>query len=45
MPQDVRVSVNGKVFYVADLSAGGRWKVELNAPLPTSSRTGCLRMR
>jgi YVTN family beta-propeller protein len=28
MPQDVRVSPNGKVFYVADLNAGGVWKVD-----------------
>ena len=28
MPQDVRISPDGKVFYVADLSAGGVWKVD-----------------
>ena len=28
MPQDVRVSPDGKVFYVADLAAGGVWKVD-----------------
>jgi YVTN family beta-propeller protein len=27
MPQDVRVSPDGTVFYVADLAAGGVWKV------------------
>jgi DNA-binding beta-propeller fold protein YncE len=27
MPQDVRVSPDGKVFYVADLAAGGVWKI------------------
>jgi YVTN family beta-propeller protein len=27
MPQDVRISPNGSVFYVADLAAGGVWKV------------------
>jgi YVTN family beta-propeller protein len=30
MPQDVRISSDGKVFYVADLSAGGVWKVDGN---------------
>jgi YVTN family beta-propeller protein len=28
MPQDVRISPNGRVFYVADLNAGGVWKVD-----------------
>ena len=28
MPQDVRVSPDGAVFYVADLAAGGVWKVD-----------------
>jgi YVTN family beta-propeller protein len=28
MPQDVRISPNGSVFYVADLTAGGVWKVD-----------------
>jgi DNA-binding beta-propeller fold protein YncE len=28
MPQDVRVSPDGKIFYVADLAAGGVWKVD-----------------
>jgi DNA-binding beta-propeller fold protein YncE len=28
MPQDVRISPDGKVFYVADLAAGGVWKVD-----------------
>jgi YVTN family beta-propeller protein len=28
MPQDVRVSPDGKVFYVADLTANGVWKVD-----------------
>jgi YVTN family beta-propeller protein len=28
MPQDVRISPNGRVFYVADLTAGGVWKVD-----------------
>jgi DNA-binding beta-propeller fold protein YncE len=28
MPQDVRISPDGKVFYVADLTAGGVWKVD-----------------
>ena len=28
MPQDVRVSPDGKLFYVADLRAGGVWKVD-----------------
>jgi YVTN family beta-propeller protein len=27
MPQDVRISPDGKLFYVADLAAGGVWKV------------------
>jgi DNA-binding beta-propeller fold protein YncE len=27
VPQDVRASPNGKVFYVADLAAGGLWEV------------------
>jgi YVTN family beta-propeller protein len=27
MPQDVRISPDGSVFYVADLAAGGVWKV------------------
>src|SRR5262249_55402504 len=27
MPQDVRVSPDGSVFYVADLAAGGVWKI------------------
>ncbi len=30
MPQDVRVSPDGNVFYVADLTAGGVWKVDGN---------------
>ena len=30
MPQDVRVSPDGQVFYVADLTAGGVWKVDGN---------------
>jgi DNA-binding beta-propeller fold protein YncE len=28
MPQDVRVSPDGKLFYVADLTAGGVWKID-----------------
>jgi YVTN family beta-propeller protein len=28
IPQDVRASPDGKVFYVADLAAGGVWKVD-----------------
>jgi DNA-binding beta-propeller fold protein YncE len=28
MPQDVRVSPDGRVFYVADLTVGGVWKVD-----------------
>ncbi len=28
MPQDVRVSPGGKIFYVADLTANGVWKVD-----------------
>jgi YVTN family beta-propeller protein len=28
MPQDVRISPDGSVFYVADLTAGGVWKVD-----------------
>ena len=28
MPQDVRISPDGSVFYVADLAAGGVWKVD-----------------
>jgi YVTN family beta-propeller protein len=27
MPQDVRISPDGSVFYVADLAAGGVWKI------------------
>ena len=28
MPQDVRISPDGKVFYVADLAAGGVWTID-----------------
>jgi YVTN family beta-propeller protein len=28
IPQDVRLAPNGRLFYVADLSAGGVWKVD-----------------
>jgi YVTN family beta-propeller protein len=28
MPQDVKLSPDGKVFYVADMHAGGLWKVD-----------------
>ena len=28
MPQDVKLSPNGSVFYVADMMAGGLWKVD-----------------
>ena len=28
IPQDVRASPDGKVFYVADLAAGGVWKID-----------------
>jgi len=28
MPQDVRISPDGRIFYVADLAAGGVWKVD-----------------
>ncbi len=28
MPQDVRISPDGKTFFVADLTAGGVWKVD-----------------
>jgi YVTN family beta-propeller protein len=28
MPQDVKLSPNGKTFYVADMQAGGLWKVD-----------------
>ena len=28
MPQDVRVSPDGRTFFVADLAAGGVWKVD-----------------
>ena len=28
MPQDVRVSPDGKIFYVADLTAGGVWEID-----------------
>ena len=30
VPQDVRSSPDGKVFYVADLAAGGVWKIDPN---------------
>jgi DNA-binding beta-propeller fold protein YncE len=30
VPQDVRAAPNAKVFYVADLAAGGVWKVDPN---------------
>lgn len=29
-PQDVRLAPNGRLFYVADMNAGGAWKVTLN---------------
>src|SRR5262249_42316615 len=28
MPQDVRLSPDGRTFYVADLTAGGVWKID-----------------
>ncbi|MGI8421669.1 MAG: hypothetical protein ACR2MU_05350 [Gaiellaceae bacterium] len=28
MPQDVKLSPDGKVFYVADMSTGGLWKID-----------------
>ena len=28
MPQDVKLSPNGKTFYVADMMAGGLWKID-----------------
>jgi YVTN family beta-propeller protein len=28
MPQDVRISPDGRIFYVADLAAGGVWKLD-----------------
>ena len=28
MPQDVKLSPDGKVFYVADMHANGLWKVD-----------------
>src|SRR4029079_10432869 len=28
MPQDVKLSPNGKVFYVADMHANGLWKID-----------------
>jgi DNA-binding beta-propeller fold protein YncE len=28
MPQDVRLSPDGRVFYVADMAAGGVWKID-----------------
>jgi YVTN family beta-propeller protein len=28
MPQDVRLSANGKIFYVADMAAGGIWLID-----------------
>jgi YVTN family beta-propeller protein len=32
VPQDVRLAPNGRLFYVADLAAGGVWKID-GAPL------------
>jgi DNA-binding beta-propeller fold protein YncE len=31
MPQDVKLSPDGRVFYVADMMAGGLWKVDGDA--------------
>jgi DNA-binding beta-propeller fold protein YncE len=28
MPQDVKLSPDGRVFYVADMAAGGLWKID-----------------
>jgi DNA-binding beta-propeller fold protein YncE len=28
MPQDVKLSPNGRIFYVADMAAGGVWKID-----------------
>ena len=32
MPQDVKLSPDGKVFYVADMTAGGVWEIDGGAP-------------
>ncbi len=39
MPQDVKLSPDGKVFYVADMSAGGVWMVDAN----TMKKVGFIR--
>ncbi len=31
MPQDVKLSPDGKVFYVADMWSGGVWEIDGNA--------------
>ena len=28
MPQDVKLSPDGRIFYVADMRAGGIWKID-----------------
>ena len=44
MPQDVRLSANGKIFYVADMAANGIWLINaapLQAdPLPSTPGAG-----
>jgi YVTN family beta-propeller protein len=35
MPQDVKLSPDGRVFYVADMTAGGLWKVDARHPRVT----------
>jgi len=40
MPQDVKLSPDGRTFYIADMASGGVWLVEANAPTALSD---CLR--
>ena len=50
MPQDVKLSPDGRTFYVADMASGGVWLIDAHtlaqAPLPAhgrAARTACTR--
>jgi len=45
MPQDVRLSADGQIFYVADMAAGGIWLISMRQFRPvrfirTGAKTG-----
>ena len=40
MPQDVKLSPDGRTFYVADMASGGVWLIDARTPQAALQRTG-----